>query len=164
MALRSVFYRWLIPAAFVLPFWLFVGWVIFGANALTLLWVLISAPIVFVGELILTLLVRARGTARAERAVSWTDLALIGTWQLLVIALGFFANPWWWVVFGITIAVGIAALISEFRQLWREARPVGAILHTTDGVGYIPAPSPRPQSATDADVIVIRETGTTSNP
>lgn len=163
MALRSVFYRWLIPAAFVLPFWLFVGWIISGASALSLLWVLLSAPIVFVGQLILTLLVRARGTVRAERAVSWADLGLIGSWHVLIVALGFFANPWWWVLFGVTVAVGIAALISEFRQLWSEARPVGAVLHTTEGIGYIPAPSPRPQQATDAEVIVIRETDTTPN-
>lgn len=158
MAVRSIFYRWLIPAAFVLPLWLFVGWIVSGASALSLLWVLLSAPIVLVGQLILTLLVRARGTARAERAVSWTDLALIGSWHLLIVALGFFANPWWWVIFGITVAVGVAALISTVRQLWQEARPVRAVLHTSDGVGYIPAPAPRAQTATDAEVIVIRET------
>ena len=56
MALRRGFYRWLIPAAFVLPLWLFVGWIVFGANPLSLLWVLLSAPIVLIGQLILTLL------------------------------------------------------------------------------------------------------------
>ena len=64
MALRSGFFRWLIPAAFVLPLWLFIGWIVFGANPLSLLWVLLSAPIVLIGQLILTLLVRARPTAR----------------------------------------------------------------------------------------------------
>ena len=64
MALLRAFYRWLIPAAFVLPLWLFVGWIVFGASPLSLLWVLLSAPIVMVGQLILTLLVRARDGGR----------------------------------------------------------------------------------------------------
>ena len=51
MWLRRAFFRWLIPAAFVLPLWLFVGWIVFGANPWALLWVLISAPIVFAGPL-----------------------------------------------------------------------------------------------------------------
>lgn len=160
MALRSGFYRWLIPAAFVLPFWLFIGWIIFGANPLSLLWVLISAPIVLVGQLILTLLVRARGTARAERAVSWMDIGLIGGWNALIVFLGVFSNPWWWGVFALTVVVGIAALWGTFSQLWREARPAGVILRTPEGVGYVPAPAPRPSAGqADAEVIVIRENG-----
>ena len=161
MALRSGFFRWLIPAAFVLPFWLFVGWIISGASPLSLLWVLLSAPIVLVGQLILTLLIRARGTVRAERAVSWTDFGLVGAWHLLIVALGFFGNPWWWAIFGITVAVGIGALWSAFTQLWREARPVGTVLHTPEGVGYVPAPSHAPSAPrTDADLLIIRENGT----
>ncbi|GAA3023259.1 MFS transporter permease [Microbacterium dextranolyticum] len=158
MALRSGFYRWLLPAAFVLPLWLFVGWIVFGANPLSLLWVLISAPIVLIGELVLSLLVRARGTARAERAVSWTDLALIGAWHVLVFSLGFFANPWWWPLFGLTVAVGVGAFWGVLAQLWREARPMGVVLRTPGGVGYVPAPAPdETPSRTDAEVIVVRE-------
>lgn len=160
MALRSGFYRWLIPSAFVLPFWLFVGWIIFGANPLSLLWVLLSAPIVLVGQLILTLLVRARGTARAERAVSWTDMGLIGGWHVLIIALGVFSNPWWWPLFALTIVVGAAALWGALAQLWREARPAAAVLHTPAGTAYIPAPAPSPGATRREDeVIVIREHG-----
>lgn len=159
MALRSVFYRWLIPGAFVLPFWLFVGWIIFGANALSLVWVLISAPIVLVGQLVLSLLIKARPTARAERAVSWTDLGLVGAWNVLVVALGFFANAWWWPVFGVTVAVGIAALWVVLWQLWREARPSGAILRTPEGYGYVPPPTPRTEQPRAAEVIIVEERG-----
>ncbi|GAA1652280.1 MFS transporter permease [Microbacterium flavum] len=157
--LRRGFYRWLIPAAFVLPLWLFVGWIVFGANPLSLLWVLLSAPIVFVGQLVLTLLVRARGTARAERAVSWPDLGLIGGWNVLVIALGVFSNPWWWALFFLTIVVGIGALWSTLSQLWREARPSRLVMHTAEGIGYVPAPSQESAPRADAEVIVIREKG-----
>lgn len=164
MALRSGFYRWLIPAAFVLPLWLFIGWIVFGANPLSLLWVLISAPIVLVGQLILTLLVRARGTARAERAVSWTDLALIGGWNVLIVALGVFSNPWWWVLFAVTVVVGVAALWSAFAQLWREARPMGVVLRTPAGVGYVPAPEARAEELRQDEVFIVREKGTPPAP
>ncbi|WP_454141565.1 MFS transporter permease [Microbacterium lacticum] len=162
MALRSGFFRWLIPAAFVLPLWLFIGWIVFGANPLSLLWVLLSAPIVLIGQLILTLLVRARPTARTEQAVSWTDLALIGGWNVLIVALGVFSNPWWWALFVVTVIVGVAALVAAFRRLWREARPAGTLLRTPAGVGYVPPPVARSATATDAEVIVVRENGASS--
>lgn len=164
MALRSGFFRWLIPAAFALPLWLFIGWIVFGANPLSLLWVLLSAPIVLIGQLILTLLVRARPTARTEQAVSWTDLALIGGWNVLIVALGVFSNPWWWALFVVTVIVGVAALVAALRRLWREARPAGTLLRTPAGVGYVPPPVGRPATATDAEVIVVRENGASSAP
>ena len=129
---------------------------------LSLLWVLLSAPIVLIGQLILTLLVRARPTARTEQAVSWTDLALIGGWNVLIVALGVFSNPWWWALFVVTVIVGVAALVAAFRQLWREARPAGTLLRTPAGVGYVPPPVARPATATDAEVIVVRENGAAS--
>lgn len=160
MALRSGFYRWLIPGAFALPAWLFVGWIVFGANPLSLLWVLLSAPIVLVGQLVLSLLVRARGTARAELAVSWTDVGLIGSWNVLIVALGFFANPWWWPLFGLTVAVGVVAFWGVLAQLWREARPMGVVLRTPAGMGYVPAPETRTSSpSADPEIIVVRENG-----
>ena len=132
------------------------------ANPLSLLWVLLSAPIVLIGQLILTLLVRARPTARAEQAVSWTDLALIGGWNVLIVALGIFSNPWWWALFALTVVVGFVALVAAFQQLWREARPAGSLLRTPAGVGYVPAPAARPETAPDAEVIVVRENGASS--
>ena len=121
-----------------------------------------AAPIVLIGQLILTLLVRARPTARAEQAVSWTDLALIGGWNVLIVALGIFSNPWWWALFVVTVIVGVAALVAAFRRLWREARPAGTLLRTPAGVGYVPPPVARPATATDAEVIVVRENGASS--
>jgi len=158
MWLREAFYRWLIPAAFVLPLWLLIGWIVFGANPWALLWVIVSAPIVLVGQLVLTLLVRARGTVRAERAVSWTDAGVLGAWHVLVIALGVFDARWWWPIFGLTIAVGFAALWVSFWQLWREAKPSPVVLRTAGGVGYIPPTSPASPSRADApDVFVVTE-------
>lgn len=157
MWVRRTFFLWLIPAAFVLPLWLLIGWIVTGANPWALLWVLISAPIVFIGQLVLTLLVRARGTVREARAVSWTDVALFGAWHLLVVALGFFDSRWWWPLFALTVAVGIALLWVTFWQLWREAKPSAVILRTADGMGYVPAPTAHESRTTAAEVIVIAE-------
>lgn len=157
MPLRRAFYVWLIPAAFVLPLWLLVGWIIFGANPWALLWVFISAPIVFVWELLLTLLVRARGTVRAERAVSWPDVAGFATWHALIIALGVFDAAWWWPVFGLTVAVGLGLLWLELAQLWREAKPSGLLLRTDGGVAYLPPQPAAEPSAAPSDVFVVTE-------
>ncbi len=157
MSLRRAFFVWLIPAAFVLPLWLLIGWITFGASPWALLWVFISAPIVFVWELLLTLLVRARGTVRAERAVSWADVAGFGVWHALVIALGFFNPAWWWPVLAVTIVVGLGLMWLELAQLWREAKPSGLLLRTADGVGYIPPQPASPSTEGPADVFVVTE-------
>ncbi|AUG29664.1 MULTISPECIES: MFS transporter permease [Microbacterium] len=158
MWLRQRFFRWLVPAAFVLPLWLVVGWIVFGASPWALLWVLLSAPIVFVWQLILALLVRARGTVRAERAVSWRDAGVIGAWHVLVVALGVFDGRWWWPVFAVTVALGVAAMWSSLSQLWREAGPRVSILRTPSGMGYVaPARDDAPRASEPEEIIVIRE-------
>ena len=158
MWLRQTFFRWLIPAAFVLPLWLVVGWIVFGASPWALLWVLLSAPVVFVWQLILALLVRARGTVRAERAVSWTDAGIIGAWHLLLVALGVFDSRWWWPALAVAVILGVVALSSSLRQLWRETGPRVSILRTASGVGYVAPPRPQSTGGSSPDeIIVIRE-------
>ena len=44
MWLRQAFFRWLIPAAFLLPLWLLIGWIVFGV--MTLLTVLAIAGVI----------------------------------------------------------------------------------------------------------------------
>lgn len=152
----------MIPAAFVLPLWLFVGWIAFQAGAWALLWVLLLAiPSVFVGQLILTLLVRARPTARAERAVSWWDVAGLSAWHLLTISLGFFNQAWWLPVFLLTVVVGLTLFWMMLWQLWREARPGVVSLRTTSGMSYFPPSGQTPPRQSDRqqdpEVIVISE-------
>lgn len=147
----------MIPAAFVLPLWLLVGWGVFGAGGWAFLWVLFLAiPSVFVGQLLLTLLVRARGTVRAERAVSWWDVLGFGIWHVLTVSLGFFREAWWAPVLVLTILVGLALFWLELVQLWREAKPSAMLLRTTEGIGYLPPRESRPTRA-ERDVIVITE-------
>lgn len=158
MWVRRAFYGWLIPAAFLLPLWLLVGWGIFNAGGWAFVWVLFLAiPSVFIGQLILTLLVRARGTVRAHRAVSWWDVAGFTVWHGLTIALGFFAQAWWAPAMVLTIFVAVGLFWLELWQLWREARGSAAIvLRTAQGVGYIPAQAPRAEPV-DGEVFVITE-------
>jgi hypothetical protein len=157
MWLRRGFFGWMIPAAFLLPLWLFVGWAVTGAGGWAFLWVLfIAIPGVFLWQLLLTLLVRARGTVRAHRAVSWWDVAGFALWHVLVIALGFF-NPTWWVpTLVVAVIAGLGMFWLALWELWSEAKPSRMVLHTTDGLAYIPAAEEHPQ-ASEQPVIVVSE-------
>lgn len=161
MWLRRAFYVWLIPAAFLLPLWLLVGWGVFTAGGIAFLWtIFIAIPSVFLGELILTLLVRARGTVRATRAVSWWDVAGFTVWHALTIAVGFFNSAWFAPVLVAAILVGIGMFWLELWQLFRETRGSAVVVRTTStGYSYIPAPEePSVQrSQGDHEVIVINE-------
>lgn len=163
MWLRRGFFGWLIPAAFLLPLWLLVGWAVFNAGGWAFLWVLFLAlPGVFLWQLLLTLLVRARGTVRAHRAVSWWDVLGFTVWHALVISLGFFDAVWWAPVMVVTILVGVALFWLELWQLWSEARPSRIILHTAEGMAYIPAPSDAPAAPSEQVVVVTEKRPPTS--
>jgi hypothetical protein len=157
MWLRRAFFGWLIPAAFLLPLWLFVGWGVFNAGGWAFLWVLfLAVPGVFLWQLLLTLLVRARGTVRAHRAVSWWDVLGFTVWHCLVIALGFFNAAWWAPVMVVAVLVGIGLFWLELWQLWREAKPATLIMRTTEGMAYLPPMSSRAFEEPQ-EVIVVTE-------
>jgi hypothetical protein len=164
MWLRQAFYRWLLPAAVVLPLWLFIGWGVFSAGGWAFAWVLfVALPSVFVGQLLLTLLVRARGSVRAARAVSWWDVLGFGVWHALTISLGFFVQAWWLPVMLLAVAGGLALFWLQLWQLWREARGAAVtVLRTAEGMAYVPPAAPdAPRERTRAgsgDVFVISET------
>jgi len=148
----------MIPAAFVLPVWLLVGWAVFNAGGWAFLWVLFLAiPGVFLWQLLLTLLVRARGTVRAHRAVSWWDVLGFTVWHLLVISLGFFNQAWWAPVMVVTVLVGIGLFWLELWQLWSEAKPSRMVMHTVDGVAYIPPIDERSEPDAAQEVIIVSE-------
>ncbi|MFH8250088.1 MFS transporter permease [Microbacterium sp. B2969] len=165
MWVRRAFFSWMIPAAFLLPLWLLVGWGIFRAGGWAFLWLFISIPVVFIGQLVLTLLVRARGTVRAQRAVSWWDVLGFSAWHLLIISLGFYDPAWWAPALVITIIVGVGLFWLTLWQLWREARPSRMVMYTTEGIAYLPpdpmagasGPAAPPQAQAEGDVFVITE-------
>ncbi|WP_159500073.1 MFS transporter permease [Microbacterium sp. 18062] len=161
MWVRRAFYGWLLPAAFLLPLWLFVGWGVFNAGGWAFLWMLfIAIPSVFIGQLALTLITRARPSVRAARAVSWGDVLGYAVWHALTISLGFYVSSWWAPVMVLTVIVGLVLVSLQLRELWREARPGDIVLHTNSGAAYIPAPHPSAQERADAEpheVIVVEE-------
>lgn len=159
MLVRRAFYGWLIPAAFLLPLWLFVGWGVFNAGGWAFLWMLfIAIPSVLIGQLVLTLLVRARGTVRAQRAVSWWDVLGFGLWHCLTIACGFYNAQWFAPVMVLTVLTGLGLFWLTLWQLWREARPSAILMRTVQGIGYIPPQTQAPAPAgADHDVVIISE-------
>lgn len=158
MWLRQAFFRWLLPAAVVLPLWLVIGWAVFQGGW-AILWVLLMAvPSVFLGQLLLTLLTRSRPSVRAERAVSWWDVAGFGLWHALTIAVGFFPDGAFGWVLTAAIIVGIALFWLQLRQLWNEAKGSGVRLRETITWSTIPAAEPAAPPTTAHPVIVVRET------
>lgn len=159
MWLRRAFFWWLFPAALILPVWLLVGWIAFGGGGWALVWVLFLAmPSVFLAQLVLGLLVRARSSVRAARAVSWWDVAGFGVWHALVMVVGTFPAAW----FGVALVASIVAAIALFWltlwQLWSEAkRGARTLLHAADATGYLPPQQPRHAQPAEGEVIVITE-------
>ncbi|WP_424935597.1 MULTISPECIES: hypothetical protein [Bacteria] len=166
MWIRQAFLSWLFPAVAVLPLWLLVGWGVFQAGGWAFLWVLfIAIPSVLVGELVLSLLVRARPTVRRERAASWQDVLGFGAWHALTIALGFFPRDAFGWLLTATIAVFLVLFWSTLWQLWRDvtARGAAGIVLEADatrpsGFGDPEEPA-RGHVRQHGEVIVVTETG-----
>ena len=126
MWLRRVFYRWLFPAAVVLPLWLLIGWGVFQAGGWVFLWVLfVAIPSVLIGQVAMTLLVRARPSVRRDGAVSWLDVLGFTVWHALVIAVGCFVEAWFPLLLTAAIVAGLGMLWLLMRQLRSEMRLLG---------------------------------------
>jgi hypothetical protein len=169
MLIRRAFLRWLVAAAVVLPIWLAVGWAIFGGGGWGTLGLVITVPVAFIGLGIIALLVWARPTVRAERAVSWTDVGVIGAWHLSIIGIGFYgASAGMFGVLAILLAIAafwaaiwqlvsdgarrVQATMTEFERLAAEQSNRGA----PDAAGGTPPRRP-PFDDGDGDVIIVRE-------
>jgi hypothetical protein len=157
MRLRAAFFRWLLPAAFVLPLWLVLGGIVFGAGW-GMLWVLfIAVPSVFLGQLLLTLLTRSRGSVRAERAVSWWDVAGFTLWHGLTVAVGCFIDGAFGWLLAAAIVVGIGLIWLQLWQLWNEAKGTGIRIRETISWSAVPGQPSPPSSQREPEVIVVRE-------
>ncbi|CAD5139033.1 MULTISPECIES: MFS transporter permease [Microbacterium] len=158
MWIRQAFFRWLLPSAFLLPLWLLIGWAVFQGGW-SILWVLLIAmPSVFVGQLLLTLLTRSRPSVRAERALSWWDVAGFGLWHALTIAVGFFIDGAFGWLLAAAIVVGIGLVWLQLWQLWNEARGSGARIRETISWSTMTPPRAETTQTSVHEVIVVRET------
>jgi hypothetical protein len=123
MWLRRGFFGWLFPAAILLPLWLLVGWAVFNPSGWTFLGVLfIAGPAVLIGELVIALLIRARPTVRARRAVSWRDLLGVSVWHVLVIAYGCYPHAVFVPILVLAIVAFLALFWSSVALLVQELR------------------------------------------
>lgn len=165
MAIRRFMFRWLLPAAFVLPLWLVVGWAVF--NAASAPWallpvLLIFAPAVFFGQLVATLLTRVRPSVREDRAVSWADVGAFAAWHLLTIAVGFYNERTFAIVLPLAIVAGVGVLLLTTSELWRESRVSRApVIRVDEGVAptfSTNSVSDTPETSANAQpVIIVRE-------
>ncbi|MFF2390455.1 hypothetical protein [Agromyces sp. NPDC058104] len=110
MLIRRLFYRWQFIAIVALPVWLLVGWAIFGSGGWGTLGLVIVVPIAFLTLGVVALLVNARPTVRRERAVSWTDVGVIGAWHAALIATGFYTAG--------AAFFGILAIVAAIAAFW----------------------------------------------
>lgn len=139
MWFRRFIYAWLLPAAFLLPLWLLVGWGVFNAQGWAFLWVLFLAiPSVFIGQLTVTLLIRSRPSVRQTKAVSWPDALGIIIWNGLTISLGFYKEVWWGIAFGLAVAAGVILIWYELRTLVSEARVSAAAFNAQNQPNFAP--------------------------
>lgn len=158
MRLRQAFFRWLFPAAVVLPLWLLIGWGIFNAGGWAFLWVLfIAIPSVFLGQLVLTLLVRARPSVRETRAVSWWDVGGFALWHVLTIAVGCYPQTWFPLLLAGAIVTAIGLFWLMLWQLWSEARGAGGSIRLIARSSAAPTADPSASSSQSSDVFIIRE-------
>ena len=166
MLIRRAFYRWQYLAIVVLPVWLAVGWAIFGGGGWGTLGLVLVVPIAVIALGVVALLVSVRPTVREERAVSWTDVGVLGGWHAAIIGTGFYGASA--TLFGVlAILLSIAAFWLAIWQLIGDgARRVQASMaeferlaaqQQTSGVRPEMRAERRPPGNGDDDVIIIKE-------
>lgn len=91
MWLRRAWYRSLWVALFALPLWILLGRAFFGAPlGYQFLAQIVLVPLLFVGQLALTLVVFLRPSARRARAVSLLDVLALSISWIGQLGIGFF--------------------------------------------------------------------------
>jgi hypothetical protein len=170
MLIRRGFLRWLVAAAVVLPIWLGIGWAVFGGGGWGTLGLVIVVPVAFIALGVVALLVSIRPTVRAQKAVSWTDVAIVGAWHASIIAVGFYGpGASLFGVLAILLAIG-AFWIALWQLITDGARRVQATMteferlaaqQSGSATGPDAAGRPRTQRPPfddgDGDVIIVRE-------
>lgn len=157
MPIRKLFFSWQFVAAFALPIWLFVGWAIFGGRGIDFVALLIGGPLLTIGMLVVAAVTFFRKSVRTSRVVSWLDIVVVGVWQAVIIALGFFTvASSWLAVF--TVLIGLAALWSAVWQLVSETRRrINTVLGSLDAEAQRRAGRSTSAPLDGGDMIVIDE-------
>lgn len=155
--LRRWFYSWLPWSVVILPVAVFLGWLV-SARGWDLFGIILFPPLTFLVLGGVTLLVRARPSVREARAVTWLDLAVIGGFHLILIALALVGAQLAWVG-GLAILAAITAVWVSIVRLWRDStrRLRGVVEHYERMAQPQPSPPAPPRGGGDDDVIVVHE-------
>ena len=163
MIIRRALYYVLFGAVVALPAWTLVGWGIFGHGGWALLGLIVAAPLMAIALLVVALLVVARPDVRRERAVSWSDAAVLGIWYVCLIGFGFFGESTtlfallgvlaaiaaFWVSIAELLRAGARTVRAKMEEFERQAQQLDA--------DRAPQPGIKPAPFDAGEVIVIRE-------
>ena len=125
MVVRRVVYRLIFPLAVVLPVWVLIGrGIIADGVGWQFVAYLFIAPVLFIALIATGGLLVARSEVRAERAVSWPDVAVLSALWLALIGVGLFAYPWLAVCVVLLVLglfwLAIWELIASTRRVFTE--------------------------------------------
>lgn len=147
LALRRAFFYALWGAVVVLPLWVLLSRAFFGAPlGYQFLAQIVLVPLLFVGQIVVTLVHFLRGAARRDRALSWSATGLFALVWLGELGIGFFvvdsapgarASAFTALVgttalglstalsaasIIVVVAASVALLVVGFRQVTKDAR------------------------------------------
>jgi len=161
--IRRAFFYWQFPAAVILPAWILVGWGVFAATGWQIIGLIVGVMMLTLGMLATAGLIFARKDVRAERAVSWLDVALLTVLHGLIIAVGFF-TPATALLSTLVVVALIALFWSGVVQLIVETRRrVRAVVADFEAQAARVTGAPRPPRI-DGEYIVIQSSEGTIPP
>lgn len=154
MEIRRIARYWMFVAVVVLPAWVLIGRGILGSSmGWDLLLYIFLCPILGLALLAVAGLTVARKAVREQRAVSWTDLAVIAVWHGAIIAYGFWdSTP----LAVLVVAGAIAAFWIAAWQLFSETRSrVKGVIAGFEEAARMPQQPRSPHDGREHEVIVI---------
>jgi len=120
MFVRRAFLSWQFVAVVVLPAAVFLSRGVFGASlGWDVLLSVLAAPVLGFALLVVAVLTVVRPSVRADRAVSWFDVAVSAAWHALII---------WCCVqpsAGLVFAIGLAAAVAFWGAIWQLVTDAG---------------------------------------
>lgn len=154
MMIRGALRYWMFLAIVLLPAWVLIGRGILGSSVgWDLLLYIFVSPVLGLWMLGIAGLTVARKTVRDERAVSWTDAAVMAVWHGSIIAYGFNdAVP----IAVLVVAGAITAFWIAVWQLFTETRRrVKGVIAGFEEVARMPTVPGRPADGVGPEIIVI---------
>lgn len=145
--IRKAIYRWMLPAAGILPAWLLIGWSIFGSGGWQFVLVLGGAFILAVAMVVISAMMRSRRAVRAATAVGAADAVFLGIWHALIIWLGFQGPASSLLLTGVVLMLIGGFWFALWELLTSAKRGIETALREAEQMSYSPGSTP-PQGST----------------